>query len=733
MIRYAHTLGLRPFLIVWMLCLSANSSVTAEAAPERRSAPEGKVFALVKDGRARARVVVQAQASHRLERGVADLVKYIEKISGARLERASAASAGRGAVVRVRQIQRLADLPKDGFVLVIGRGGITIEAWGEEGLHNGLIELLDRQGVRWYWPGESGRYVPRRKTIEYRHGRENVVPDYLCRAGIGGGQSFDENWNRLVGEWARRNRYGGWQRHGSGHSYHFLVPAKAHFAAHPEYFALVKGKRNPGNLCVSNPAVVRLATQMALTWLEGHEREMVCISPPDGALKCECKNCTCLDVPGRGRSDRVVWFANQVMRGVGKKFPRVKGVFYHYADYQYPPARERPDANVMGWFTLWYSTGFRQDYPMSAPQNARAQKVFLDNAALFQPGAIYAYYGHYRWITFWPQVENMIRDFPWWHRHGARVFYSQTHQSWGTQHANYFWMARMGWNIKTDVAAEKNCYYNRFLGPAGPAMREMDAVILQAFRSRGPVHGEKFADAQRYRPEMLARCRALMGRAKKACGTQGAGNVYAYGLARQPELRQRSARAFRDLYELVSQPANAGLVSIPPRKKGIDFLKIIKELLDRIEKPGTRFARGSFGYSDMLSGGGKALFDAKTIRGFKVRRYGYGLSPGGSGVLEWKFDAIDGAFHTAVLGLNDPVKRKPGKVAVSVSVDGGKTFAPLDFSRSKEMSRKGKCRMLPITQFVKGSTSFLVRVEATNQRKRDFLVLDSMRLHGEIR
>ena len=460
---------------------------------------------------------------------------------------------------------------------------------------------------------------------------------------------------------------------------------------------------------------------------------------------------------GHGRSDRVTWFANQVMRGVGKKFPRTKGVFYHYVDYQEPPARERPDANVMGWFTLWGSTGIRHDYPMSTPQNARAQKLFLGNAALFKPMAIYAYYGHYRWMTFWPQAENIIQDFPWWHRHGARVFYSEIHQSWSTQHANYFWVARMGWNIKTDVAAEKKRYYDLFLGPAGPAMREMDAVILKAFRSRGPVNGERFADVQRYRPDVLARCRALMKRAKKACAARGADNVYVrrlelldkglqvtelwcqgvramqqFGLARRPEQRRRSARGFRDLYALVSRPANAGLVSSAPRK-GINFRETIKELLDRIEKPGTRFARGSFGYADTLNGGGKALFDAKRIDGFRLWKYGLGLTRGASGVVEWQFDATEGAFHTAVLGLNDPVERNPGKLVISVSVDGGKTFDSLDFSRSKEMSRKGACRMLPITRFVKGSKSFRVRVEATNQGKRDLLVLAYMRLNGKIR
>ena len=75
MIRHANIFRSLPCLAVWMLCLLWGPAVAVGAGAEPRGGRG--VFVLVKDGRTRARVVVQAEASRRLERGVDDLVTYI--------------------------------------------------------------------------------------------------------------------------------------------------------------------------------------------------------------------------------------------------------------------------------------------------------------------------------------------------------------------------------------------------------------------------------------------------------------------------------------------------------------------------------------------------------------------------------------------------------------------------------------------------------------------------------
>ncbi|QEC73975.1 DUF4838 domain-containing protein [Arachidicoccus ginsenosidivorans] len=42
-----------------------------------------------------------------------------------------------------------------------------------------------------------------------------------------------------------------------GHSYNKLIPPSVYFKKHPEYYALVNGVRQPTQLCLSNPEVLK--------------------------------------------------------------------------------------------------------------------------------------------------------------------------------------------------------------------------------------------------------------------------------------------------------------------------------------------------------------------------------------------------------------------------------------------------------------------------------------------
>ena len=716
---------------------------------------QAHAFVLVEEGRPRAKLVVAAPSNRWVDGGVKDFVDYIEKISGARIARSAGVELAGGPVVLVRKIERVRNLPKGAFTLTISPKGITIQAWHEQGLNHGLIELLDRLGVRWYWPGELGELVPKMRTIEFPNGEETIRPDYILRDGIHGCKHGSLEWRRAVWAWARRNRYGGWTWHGAGHSYAYLVPPRKYFKEHPEYFALVKGKRVPDNLCVSNSEVARIAIRSATKWLRRNYRELVCVSPPDGYVKCECENCRKLDHPKTGRSDRVTWFANQVAAGIVKEFPNARVLFINYVDYQCPPARVEPHPNVATWYVIWSSsTDMRHQWPMASRHNPKAQALFLANAAVFKPIGFHPYYGHYFWFTYWPQVQNMARDIPWAHEHGATMFYSETHQHWATQGLNFFFMYRLTWKTRTDIKAELDRYHGQFLGPAGPAMREFERVILNAFRSRSEGAGTKRADANFYTPKVLRKARALMEEAKKACAapnvnplyarrtaflergltltelwTNGIRAMQAFGVSRKKADRHKAAQSLKALYDMLTRPENVALVESKP----VNVPGKVKKILDRFESPGTRFAKGKFFYRDTFNGGGRSLLDAKVLQGFFATTYGLSLKPRKLGILEWEFEATEGVFHDVLLGINDPVKHNPGTFDVSLSLDGAKIFTHLPFEQSNEFSRKGGCRLVSLTELVRGKKSFLIRITAKNKSVATKLVLDHMRIKGEIR
>ena len=81
-----------------------------------------------------------------------------------------------------------------------------------------------------------------------------------------------------------------------GHSYYSWVPAEKYFDEHPEYFALINGKRTAerNHLCSSNPDVreilirkLREEFDAGYDWVE--------LGQEDDYARCECEQCEALD------------------------------------------------------------------------------------------------------------------------------------------------------------------------------------------------------------------------------------------------------------------------------------------------------------------------------------------------------------------------------------------------------------------------------------------------------
>ena len=78
-----------------------------------------------------------------------------------------------------------------------------------------------------------------------------------------------------------------------GHNHPVAVPARKYWKSNPEYFSVMRGKRNPGSqnqLCLSNKNVQELIYQELLTHLD-RGYEMVQLAQSDGFIPCECQPC----------------------------------------------------------------------------------------------------------------------------------------------------------------------------------------------------------------------------------------------------------------------------------------------------------------------------------------------------------------------------------------------------------------------------------------------------------
>ena len=132
-----------------------------------------------------------------------------------------------------------------------------------------------------------------------------------------------------------------------------LVPYWEYFDAHPEYYALTarSGAREPTQLCLSNPEVLRLT-------VEGVRRQLAESYDPDAALNiisvsqldnfdyCVCGNCEALAERYGGPSGALIWFVNQVAEAVEPEYPDAVIDTFAYEYSRPAPAGIAPRRNV---------------------------------------------------------------------------------------------------------------------------------------------------------------------------------------------------------------------------------------------------------------------------------------------------------------------------------------------------------------------------------------------------
>ncbi|MBN1669803.1 MAG: DUF4838 domain-containing protein [Kiritimatiellae bacterium] len=487
---------------------------------------------LVRDGQPAATIVVPKEPSFGVKAGGEYLTNYVHKMTGAELPVVTEGANVKGAVVVLGPCAALArygvgtdGLEYDDWFIRSGRDFLAIVGrdvdWGPDawrsciGTFNGVIAFLeDYCGVRTYMPCELGEFVRPRRTLSVPdtivvHGRKSV---------LWGGPSLPAGgWNRRYIRWrlAPGVRY---KSHG-GHSWAAAIPVKDYFAEHPEYFALVKGKRNDNwqsSLCVTHPDVLKLKIAWAEKLLEDYD--CIEIGHPDGYREGSdyCPPCECEKCRGLGEiKDRVYGFHKQVAEAVRKSRPGKMLVMTAYQETAVPRPDWRFPDNV-----LIESCG-------------RAARPVSEWAKIHDRYAAYVY-NWYPWRhSFGPQFSlNRVRQtFENLKQFNMRlVYYCSSGANWGVEWPQYYldYRLRMNWDDDPERILNEAC--RDMYGPAADTMREFFAWIdtcqgLSGRESDDPVRRKDKREEEflrRWPPENTGRALALLERAVQAAGADEA-------------------------------------------------------------------------------------------------------------------------------------------------------------------------------------------------------------------
>ncbi|MCR5681237.1 MAG: DUF4838 domain-containing protein [Clostridiales bacterium] len=220
----------------------------------------------------------------------------------------------------------------DGFL--IESAGKTVRiAGGCRGVLYGAYELLERLGVRFFTPTcekvptDPDAVIPdlslrMEPTFEYRTHNYAAIRQYPRF-------SAKMRFNGTLGAGIPR-RFGGSMGYGLFvHSFEHLIPTAEFGETHPEYFALVDGKRvttsgGRTQLCLTNPDVIRLLTERTRDFLRAHPgNRLMSLSQNDWGGNCQCENCRKIDEEEGSPSGTLLRAVNAVAEALEDEFPDV--------------------------------------------------------------------------------------------------------------------------------------------------------------------------------------------------------------------------------------------------------------------------------------------------------------------------------------------------------------------------------------------------------------------------
>lgn len=318
---------------------------------------------LVDQGRSEYVICIPAEAAAVEQTAARELQEHLAGVTGAQLPIRPEHEAGAGQRrILIGRCQRTPELLSDVDVDALGADGIVIRTAGSElvltgqgprgALYAVYTFLEDVVGCRWWTSTES--FLPQRPTL--RVPPQNVVyaPPFQSREAF-----YRDAFQPVFAARMKLNghhhrvpvEYGGHLPFcGFVHTFYPLLPPAKYFAAHPEWYSEIRGKRitERGQLCLTNEAMRHELVKNALANLrKSPGAKFISISQNDWYGRCECRDCLAVEQDEGSPSGPLLRFVNAVAEAIEKEFPDVLVETLAYQYTRQPPRLVRPRENVI--------------------------------------------------------------------------------------------------------------------------------------------------------------------------------------------------------------------------------------------------------------------------------------------------------------------------------------------------------------------------------------------------
>lgn len=375
----------------------------------------------------------------------------------------------------------------DEILIQMAGGNLILAGHPQRGCLYAVYTLLqDVIGVRW-WTSEA-TLVPKKSTLAIADDLNiSYAPQMISREMYHRDAQPTVFSARMKGNGNLTPEYGGAVRIVNFvHSFYKYLPPEKYFAAHPDWYSEVDGKRTHehAQLCLTNEAMIQELTRNVLATLRDNPgAKMIDVSQNDCHGFCTCAKCKAIDEAEESHAGTLLSMLNKVSEAVEKEFP---GVLVESLAYQYtrkPPKTIKPRDNVLVRLCT-IECSYLQ--PLDGPQNAKFAADMEGWSKLAKHLFVWDYTTNYNdYLGPHPNLRVLAPNVRYFVKHGAIGLFEEGEGDDFCELKNWLLM-RVMWEPQLDDAKLIDEFLRGYYGEAVASMVKeyWDILIAQAEKEK---------------------------------------------------------------------------------------------------------------------------------------------------------------------------------------------------------------------------------------------------------
>ena len=480
------------FLIIGLLVPDLQGYAQKKRRKKSPKTIQQNITLTKEDETSRYRIVIPSAATAHELRASKVLQDYLLQISGAALPIISAEKSVSPYEIVLGQNERLDELnieinlnalENDGFIIKTDSLRLIIAGGNNKGTLYGVYTFLEKYlGCRMYSP--NVKVIPRQKQIKLGNIDDLQVPVIRFRD-----THYRVTWDAEYLDWHKlshdengsRTDWGMWV-----HTFHTLLPPDTYYDEHPEYYSMVKGKRIPTQLCLTNQDVLEITVQNLRKKIDENPIATYwSVSQNDNRNYCTCENCQEIDDREGSPSGSIINFVNQV----ADQFPDkvISTLAYEYGRKAPKTLLPRENVNIM----LCSIEVFRNLSIEEDSTSADFRRDVEEWGKIANDIIVWDYVIQFpNLISPFPNLQVLQPNIQFFTKHGVSAMFEQGNREVGGEFAELraYLISKLLWDSNLNVDTLMNDFLAGYYGVAAkPICKYIDEMREALLNSGAPL------------------------------------------------------------------------------------------------------------------------------------------------------------------------------------------------------------------------------------------------------